>query len=283
MNKTIRIGVVAPSCRIDENLPPRLTAVAESLFSGRVSLTFHPQCFLSSGHFAGTDEERLRAFVDFANDESFSALWFARGGYGSGRIAVRAIELLSDSARRKAYFGYSDAGALLGAMYGAGFERLFHAPMPADLLRAGGEAAVGRVLAFLVEGDRNSLEQTVGPETRSAAFNITILSHLIGTPSEPDLSGHVLMLEEVAEQMYRIDRALCHITSAPNIRKVAGIRLGRCSAIPENDPDFGETAEQVARHWCDVSGIPYLGVADIGHDVENKIVPYGRFVQFRDG
>src|ERR1700726_721181 len=119
MNKTIKVGVVAPSCRIDENLPPRLTALAESLFSHRVTLTFHPQCFLSSGHFAGTDEERLRAFVDFANDESFTALWFARGGYGSGRIAVRAIELLSDSARRKAYFGYSDAGALLGAMYGA--------------------------------------------------------------------------------------------------------------------------------------------------------------------
>jgi muramoyltetrapeptide carboxypeptidase len=83
------------------------------------------------------------------------------------------------------------------------------------------------------------------------------------------------MLEEVSEHMYRIDRALLHITGNPAMRRVAGIRLGRCSAIPPNEPDFGQTAEQVARHWCDVSGIPYLGPADIGHDVDNKVVPFG--------
>jgi len=250
------------------------------LFPDRFSLSFHPQCFLSSGHFAGTDEERLSAFVDFANDESFSVIWLARGGYGSGRIAARALGLLSDTARRKAYLGYSDAGALLGAMYRGGYQQLFHAPMPADLLRREGERAIERVLAFLADDDQSGIEPPASPQTCTAAFNITMLSHLIGTPSEPDLSGHVLMLEEVAEQMYRIDRALCHITSAPNIRKVVGIKLGRCSRVPENDPDFGETDEQVVQHWCKVSGIAYLGRADIGHDVENKIVPYGRLARF---
>jgi muramoyltetrapeptide carboxypeptidase len=76
--------------------------------------------------------------------------------------------------------------------------------------------------------------------------------------------------------MYRIDRSLFHITSNPGIRKAAGIWLGRCSAIPPNDPDFGQTEEEVARHWCERSGIPYLGRADIGHDVDNKVVPFGR-------
>ena len=84
------------------------------------------------------------------------------------------------------------------------------------------------------------------------------------------------MLEDVSEHMYRIDRALLHITANPAIRRVAGIRLGRCSAIPPNEPDFGQTAEQVVRHWCEVSGIPYLGRADIGHDIGNKVVPFGR-------
>ena len=45
--------------------------------------------------------------------------------------------------------------------------------------------------------------------------------------------------------------------------------------MPPNDPDFAQTEEQVMRHWCNVSGIPYLGRADIGHDAENKIVPFG--------
>jgi muramoyltetrapeptide carboxypeptidase len=84
------------------------------------------------------------------------------------------------------------------------------------------------------------------------------------------------MLEEVSEYMYRIDRAMFHITSNPCLRKLAGIMLGRCSAIPPNEPEFGQTAEEVVQHWCRVSGIPYLGRADIGHDIDNKIVPFGR-------
>ena len=150
-------------------------------------------------------------------------------------------------------------------------------PMAADLARNGGESAVMRSLSFLVDRDARGLEPSVSRDGATAAFNITILSHLLGTPFEPDLSGHTLMLEEISEHMYRIDRALMHITSAPGIRRVAGIRLGRCGDIPENDPDFGETEEDVARHWCEVSGIPYLGRADIGHDVDNKIVPFGRW------
>jgi muramoyltetrapeptide carboxypeptidase len=84
------------------------------------------------------------------------------------------------------------------------------------------------------------------------------------------------MLEEVSEYMYRIDRTLLQITSNPMMRRAKGLRLGRCSAIPANDPDFGQSEEDVIRHWCDVSGIPYLGRADIGHDIDNKIVPFGR-------
>ena len=113
------------------------------------------------------------------------------------------------------------------------------------------------------------------PGQKAAAFNLTILSSLIGTPWQPDLTGHVLMLEEVAEAMYRIDRSLFHVTSNRAIRKVAGIRLGRCSGIPPNEPDFAMDEEQVARYWCERSGIAWLGRADIGHDVRNRIVPFG--------
>ena len=59
---------------------------------------------------------------------------------------------------------------------------------------------------------------------------------------------------------------------AEAVRKVAGIRLGRCTEVPANDPDFGETEEEVFRFWCTRSAIPYLGRADIGHDADNKVV-----------
>jgi muramoyltetrapeptide carboxypeptidase len=77
--------------------------------------------------------------------------------------------------------------------------------------------------------------------------------------------------------MYRTDRAMFHITGNPSVRRVAGIRLGRCIDVPENDPDFGESEEEVVRFWCEKTRIPWLGRADIGHDSANRIVPFGAF------
>ncbi len=56
---------------------------------------------------------------------------------------------------------------------------------------------------------------------------------------------------------------------------LAGLRLGRVSDIPDNDRPFGESTESIAKRWCRKSGIEYLGSADIGHDADNKIVPFG--------
>ena len=274
---SIKIGVMAPGSRIETTIASRVRKIAAKRYPDRsVTLHFHPQCFLASGHFAGDDDARAAAFLEIANDPGFDALWFARGGYGTCRFAVEVLPKLTDAARAKTYLGYSDAGSLLAGLYKEGFPGLAHGPMPADLLREGGEAAVERALAYLVERARDALEADLSPEAKTVAFNINILSHLLGTPLEPDLTGHVLLLEEVSEYIYQIDRSLFHITSSPGIRRAAGIRLGRCSAIPPNDPDFGQDEEAVTRHWCEKSGIPYLGRADIGHDIENKVVPFGR-------
>jgi muramoyltetrapeptide carboxypeptidase len=273
----MRIGVVAPSTPIEPAVAERVVMIARH-HHPEVELVFHPQCFVSHKHFAGTDDERTAAFLEVANDPGFDALWHARGGYGSNRIAEAAVAHLTAAAREKVYLGYSDAGFMLAALYRAGFERVAHAPMPADAKRQGGEAAVRRVLAWL-GGATDGLEPSARGDSPAAAFNITVLSHLLGTAMEPDLSGHVLMLEDVSEHSYRTDRALFHITSSPNVRRSAGIRLGRCSLVPENDPDFGETEEEIVRFWCGRSGIPFLGPADIGHDADNKIVPFGSTVR----
>ena len=269
----MRIGIVAPSTPITREIADRVRAIAAA-HRPEVELVFHPQCFAAHNHFAGTDAERAEAFAAVANDPAYDALWFARGGYGSCRIAEEVLTRLGGAARAKAYLGYSDAGYLLAGLYAAGFGRVAHGPMTGDVRREGGEQAIVRALDWFC-GDRTTLEPHVAPGARHAAFNITVLSQLLGTPLQPDLAGHVLMLEDVSEYAYRTDRSLFHITSNPGIRAVAGIRLGRCSEVPVNDPDFGETDEQIVRHWCARSGIAYLGRADIGHDAGNKVVPFG--------
>ncbi len=271
----MKIGVVAPGSRIDLGVTEAIVEICGAAYpSNAPEIVFHHQCFFACGHFAGSDGERLEAFLDFANDPSFDVLWFARGGYGSCRIVEDLIPRLSDAARNKIYLGYSDAGFLLAALYANGIGAPVHGPMPSDIKRSDGDLAIRRALSFLVDDDKDALEPSVSSSNKTAAFNITVLSQMLGTPLEPDLSGHVLMLEEVSEQMYRIDRSLFHITSNANIRRVSGIRLGRCSDILPNNPDFGQTEEEIARYWCERSGIRYLGRADIGHDSQNKIVPF---------
>ena len=273
--RAIRIGVAAPGSRIDAAIAERVRELAESQFGGRVALCFHPQCFLDSGHFAGDDAARATAFLELANDPDVDALWIARGGYGSARIVPHVLAGLQPAAAEKTYLGYSDAGALLSALYMRGFGRVAHGPMPTDILREGGEKAVARALSFLLDRAPETLEPSLDGARPAAAFNLTILCHLLGTSYEPDLGGHVVMLEDVSEQLYRIDRALCQLTRNEKMRRAAGFRLGRVSLVPPNDPEFGQTPEEIICHWCTDSGIPWLGLADIGHDVDNKVVPFG--------
>ena len=272
----MRIAVVAPSARFSEDAAARVSDIAARLHP-TVELYFHPQCFLTHNHFAGTDAARAAALIEVASDPGFGAIWFARGGYGACRVAEAALAELGPAARRKAWLGYSDAGYLLAGLYKAGFGDLAHGPMPADVLREGGEAAVARALGWLAGRDADAVEPHLALGDAHAAFNLTVFSQLLGTALEPDLGGHVLLLEDVSEQMYRVDRSFFHVTGQPSVRRVAGIRLGRVSDVPPNDPDFGEDEIRIAKHWCHHAGIAFLGRADIGHDSANKVVPFGRF------
>ncbi len=267
----MKIAVVAPSCPLHRTAAEAVQAIAAA--RGDVELLIHPQCFASAGHFAGADAERLAALREVMADPSVDALWFARGGYGSNRIAEAAARDLPDAARGKTYLGYSDAGFLLAAFDKAGL-CVAHGPMAQDVLREGGAAAVERALDWLANRDPRALEPGLTPGKRAMAFNLTVLSHLLGTTIEPDFDGAELLIEEVAEHEYRIDRMMFHVTGSAAVRRCAAIRIGRMSEIPGNDPDFASDAQSIVSDWCDRAGIVFGGPADVGHDAANRVVPF---------
>jgi len=267
----MRIAVVAPSCTLRPDAAEAVTAIAAA--RGDAELMIHSQCFLSDGHFAGPDEARLTALREVMADDRYDAIWFARGGYGSNRIAEAAAANLPPAARAKTYLGYSDAGFLLAGFHKAGLN-VAHGPMVQDVVRHGGEAAIHRALDWLVRRDEGSLEPGLRAGQPAMAFNLTVLSTLLGTSIEPDFDGVELLIEDVAEHEYRIDRAMFHVCGSPSIRRSAAIRMGRMSEIPENDPPFGGDAESIVRDWCERSGIPFARHADIGHDAANRVVPF---------
>src|SRR5919106_1510234 len=100
----MRIAVVAPSCTLKQHAAEAVQAIVEK--RGDCELFIHPQCFLSDGHFAGPDDARLAALREVMADPSVNAVWFARGGYGSNRIAEAARAELPNAARSKLYLGY---------------------------------------------------------------------------------------------------------------------------------------------------------------------------------
>ena len=269
----MRIGIVAPARGLDRATAARLEAFVARAFPD-VELIVHPQCFLSDGHFAGPDAARAAALLEMANDPAIDAIWFARGGYGSNRLLDTVMPALGPAARDKAYCGYSDCGYLLGALYARRIGRPIHAPMVNDINRPGGEDAVARTLAWLTRGDRAGFESTIG-DLPTAAFNLAILTSLIGTPWLPDLTDHVLLIEEVSEPLYRIDRMLFQLAHATQLKGLAGVRLGAVRDIQDNDPPWGETLEAMMARWCGEMGVPYLGRAAIGHDADNRVVPFG--------
>jgi muramoyltetrapeptide carboxypeptidase len=265
----MRIAVVAPSCRLSEEAAEAVSAIAAC--RGDCELAIHPQCFLSDGHFAGPDAARLAALREVMADASFDAVWFARGGYGSNRIAEAALASLPAGSRNKLYLGYSDAGFLHAGFHKSGLEVAW-GPMPQDALRLGGALAITRALDWLVRRDPSALEP--GLDGPAMAFNLTVLSNLLGTPLEPDFTGVDLLIEDIGEHLYRIDRSMFHVTASPAIRKARQIRLGRVADILPNDPPFAEDEAAIVESWCTRAGIEFGGRADVGHDAQNRVVPF---------
>lgn len=273
--RTTHIALVCPGGPITRDLAKEIGEIAADHCGNAVTLDFHPHCFHEAGHFAGTDAERSAAFLMAANDEKYDAVWFARGGYGAMRLAEGLYDKLNEAARAKTYFGYSDAGVILARLDALRIGKPVHGAVAVDATRKDGHSAIRRTLDYLVSGETSGVEPTAA-EKPCVAFNATVLSHIIGMDWAPDFSGRVVMLEDVGEYLYRFDRAMYAVMMNPKMKDAAGIMLGRVSDIPENDRPFGADEVEITQTWCKRAGVPYLGRADIGHDTDNKIVPFSR-------
>jgi muramoyltetrapeptide carboxypeptidase len=269
----MKIGVVAPASLGNKDAEAPFLAFAAIAYPD-VDVVVHPQCWMTDGHFAGSDQVRADAFLEFANDAAFDAIWFLRGGYGSNRILPLVMPKLGPAANHKMYVGYSDMGFLLGALYARRIGRPCHGPMATEIRRKNGDQTIARSLGWMARGDRQGLEPGLDGRP-AAAFNMSILAALIGTPYLPDLTDHVLIVEEVSEQLYAVDRMLWTMSHATQLKGIAGVRLGAVSDVPDNVPAWGETLEYMMQRWCGEMGVPYLGRAEIGHTQTNRVVPFG--------
>ena len=193
-------------------------------------------------------------------------MWFARGGYGSNRIAEAALADMPAAAHGKLYMGYSDAGFLLAGLTRLALQVAW-GPMPQDVLSDGGDDAIDRALRLDASGGPSALEPDI--QAPAMAFNLTVLSNLLGTPLEPDLRrGSADRGSERASLPDRPHHVPCD--GQRNVRRTARIGSGRVGDILSNDPEFGAMKLAIVRIGAQRSGILFGGRADIGHDAAKQ-------------
>jgi muramoyltetrapeptide carboxypeptidase len=227
------------------------------------------------GYLAGRDEKRLTDFITMFEDQEVTAVFSARGGYGSMRL-LDGIDygLIRDNP--KIIVGYSDITALLLAIYKNAGLITFHGPVAREfqtkdgdnlddllkLLRSGKHAGFNlKRGACLVRG------KAKGP---MMGGNLSMICHLLGTPFMPCLDGCILFIEDRGESLYRIDRMLTHLRLSGQMNKLKGLVAGTfetCGAITEIEHLLKEATFDL--------GIPVATGLKVGHGSINLTVPIG--------
>jgi len=273
------IAVVAPA-----SAPRDLTTYEEGL--ARLQDTYDVRTAWTSGtergYLAAPDADRAAALHQAIEDPEIRAIICVRGGYGGLRLLPR-IDWALARAHPTLLVGYSDVTALHLALYARARWTGLSGPVVTEWLQA--DAATLESFEAWSRGETPALVDTfdasLTPLSRGIATgpllggNLAVLTRLVGTPFAPDFEGAILVLEEVAEAPYRVDRMLAHLQLAGVLDTVSGVLLGEFTTgdlDPETptlsldavfDDYFGDRSYPV------VTGLPY------GHRLPRCTLPIG--------
>jgi muramoyltetrapeptide carboxypeptidase len=243
------------------------------------------------GYLAGTDQERLADLNSALADPSIDALWCIRGGYGSIRL-LGEVNYAALAHQPKALIGFSDITLLLNA-----FTRLtgvvtFHGPVARSSMPAFSRWHFERVLSraevpgrlarmpaapdVLIPQENRIVTLRGGvAEGRLAGGNLTLLQCLIGTPYFPDLDGAILFLEDVGEDLYRVDRMLAHLRLVGALRRLSGVLIGRFTCLERSGRDGALGFDEVLASYFGPLGVPVAYGFPIGHIDAQWTLPLG--------
>jgi muramoyltetrapeptide carboxypeptidase len=227
------------------------------------------------GFLAGEDRQRAADMKAFLEDPELKAVICARGGYGCLRL-LPLMEAVDLDGPAKWLIGFSDVTALHHYLYNRVGWVTLHGPMVTTLAAA--DAVSRDHLWSLLSGAAAalrpySLGEALLPGVatgRMAGGNLATLSHLLGTPYQPDFSGCLLFLEEVGEAPYRIDRMLTQMGLAGCFDGLAGLVVGQFT-----DCGSWEEIRAIIVERLTPYGIPAAAGLTAGHGAPNLALPLG--------
>jgi muramoyltetrapeptide carboxypeptidase len=266
------LGVIAPSGALRER--DALEKGMQIWKSRGYRLKLCPGYDERWGYLAGTDEARRLQLRQALEDPDCRGLLCLRGGYGGARLLENWQWKLREP---KWLVGFSDITSLLWGLACEGVAGV-HAPLLTTIY-AEPEWSVQRLFNLLEGQPLDPLRGKGwgGGKTSGVLLpaNLTVATHLLGTPAQPNLDDAILAFEDVSEAPYRIDRMLTQWRMMGAFKGVKGIALGRfsqCEPTP-NIPSF-TTAEVLHERLSDL-GIPIVAELPFGHEGVNAALPVG--------
>jgi muramoyltetrapeptide carboxypeptidase len=268
------VAVVAPAGPFDKTaLEPGLAVIG-----GRYQVRFDERIYSRKRYLAGDEERRFTELTTALADPAIKAVFCARGGYGAMRLLPRLASWASEhSLPAKPLIGFSDITALHQWLQSNGIVSI-HAPVLTQLGRVPAESP--QRLFSLLESTAPA-EPLIGSATYVGGTvegpllggNLSVFTRLLGTPFMPPLDGGILLLEDLSEQPYRLDRMWTHLELAGVFRRIRGIALGQFLGCEPRDGGF--TAAEVLRDLAAATGVPCASGFPIGHADVNEAVPLG--------
>ena len=252
------------------------------IIARRYEVHYDPGILARHRYLAGSDERRLKELIPALTDADTRAVFCARGGYGMMRL-LPALAGLTPAA--KPVIGFSDITALHQLLQRHQLVSI-HGPVLTQMSRL--DAGAHARLFELLESPAPAADLT-GAETYVAGVaeglllggNLSVFSRLLGTPFLAPLEGSILLLEDVGERPYRLDRMWTHLALAGVFRQVRGIVLGQFTGCEDKDAEY--SSAEVLRELAAQSGVPCAAGFPIGHGVHNQPVPLGVRVRLDAG
>lgn len=264
-----RIAVVSPAGRFS---PERL-ALSEALLAGwGLELVPAPGLNAPGRYTAGDRRARAADLAWALQSPGIDAVWFARGGYGT----VHTLPYLPwEALRGRPVWGFSDATALFGAMQGRGVTGAVHGPVLQSLADHVDEDSRAATRALLLEGRASPLpgQQIAGPLREVSGpllgGNLAVMASVCGTPWAWRARGAILVLEDIGEAPYRLDRCLTQLLESGALDGVLGVALGEFTRCPlPRDADW--TIEQQLAELLEPLDVPVVAGLPVGHGARNR-------------
>lgn len=242
-----RIGIAATGRKVSVS---NIEHAVETLSSWGLEVIAGPNLYSTAHNYlGGSDLQRISDFQEMLNDPGIKAIVCARGGYGTTRI-IDALDFSSLVKNPKWVVGFSDVTALHLRLLNEGIKSI-HGTMP--LLFSNPEAASSvETLRRCLFGERDLLTAPAFPANRLGSVtaqvvggNLSLIADSIGTSSDPDTDGKILVLEEIDEYKYKVDRMLMHLKRAGKLDNLAGMVIGHMTDIKDPELPFGETVEEI--------------------------------------